>query len=324
MFPVVLIVFSFGGFLAAQITGQVLRGEVVGGDPKTYMEGRLQVEVYDSASHMVLDRVPVAPNGSFEFRTQSQSNGGGLDIRLVNQRGDVLRQERYISTMATPGPLRLSLASSRPSERPSGEVVSVGRLSHKPTKKAFKLFRQAEKANDQRRFEEAVRLLEEAVKADPEFMEAYNSLGNRLLQLKRLPAAVQAFQKAIEIDPADSKPYSNLAITQMHLGQYVEAERTARRAAQMQRNTRHADYIVGLSLVAQKKNLPEALSLLERSAGELPHAHMAAGQILVHMGRLDEAAVHLETYLKSTADGPSHRVVEQWMQFIRSRKAVAN
>lgn len=295
---------------------QLFRGEVVGGESRGLFTGALSVEVYDTSTHLLVERAPVSPTGTFEFRYQGASPD--FELKVVNQRGEVLRHDRLARSNSNV-PLRLALPIRQP-ERPVSGIVSLRRLQHKPSRQARKEYDRAQRDLERRDIESAISHLRAATRLDPEFMEAYNNLGSRLLHLNRLNEAVDALERAAALDPAEPRPLVNLAIAQLHLGRHADAERTARAAAALPRDTRHAEYIVGLSLLAQKKALPESLALLERSCDEIPHAHVAAGQILISQGRLREAEVHLTRYLETNPAGQPRQMVESWLATLRAHK----
>lgn len=309
--------------LSAQFTATLHRGEIVGGEGRGVAEGRLQVEIYDSSSHTIIDRVPVTSGGSFEFRAQSSPSSSAYDVRVVNQNGDVLRQERFVSGFSNSVPLRLTLSNQPVAARPAAGSVSVGRLRHKPLKKAMKEYDRGLKSRDSA---EAIAHLRKAAELDPEFVEAWNNLGTRLIQLGLPAEAESVLRRATQVDPADTRPISNLAIALLHQGKHAEAEQTARQVMRMQRESRHAEYLLGLSLLAQKKNLSEAQAVLERACEELPHARMALSQILTLQGRYADAEAQLTQFL-GTSPAPHYRqTVEKWLTALRAQKntAVAN
>lgn len=320
MFPFLLVLLSAAGLASAQIPYQFFRGEVYDASIRGgILAGNLSVEVHDPATHLVIERAPVSPSGTFEFRYAGKAPD--LDLRLVNERGEILRSERIVRP--EPGlPLRLSLNEKRPTRPPSG-IVSLRGLQHQPLKAARKEYDRAQRAFTHHDLESAALHLRNATRIDPQFLEAYNNLGARLLELHRHAEAAEALEHAVALDPAESRPMVNLAIVQLHLGKFTDAERTARAASKLQRDTHHAEYVLGLSLLAQKKNLPESLSLLERACDELPHALVAAGQILMFQGRMKEAEDHFVRYLATNPTGQPRQLAETWLASVRTGKAWA-
>lgn len=308
-FHVVLVCLISGAWLYAQPTH--IQGEVVANSGA--VPNQLMVEIYDPASHRIVERSPVSPTGGFVLHNAPRG-GAGYDVRIVDRQGDVLRQERV--TGQAPANLTLRVRGEQ-AERPSGEVVSVRRLRHKPLRKARKEYERAEKANRQGDAEASLRHLREATRLDPEFLEAFNNLGTRLLHMGRPGEAADAFRKAAALDPAESKPYTNLAIALLHLNQPEEAERAARSALRLHRESRHAEYVLGLSLATTRRNIPEALSVLRSASNEWPHARLVAAQLLTRMGRLAEARQELALVAESGT--PQHQATaREWLAMLAS------
>jgi tetratricopeptide (TPR) repeat protein len=306
-FHVVLVCLVSGAWLNAQPTD--VRGEVVANSGA--VPNQLTAEIYDPASHRIVERSPVSATGGFVLHNAPRG-GTGYEVRIVDRQGGVLRQEHISGPM--PGNLTIRVKGEG-AERPSGEVVSVGRLRHKPSRRARKEYEKAEKASRQGDAEASLRHLREATRLDPEYLEAFNNLGTRLLNLGRPAEAADAFRKAAALDPAESKPYTNLAIALLHLNQPEEAERAARGALRLHRESRHAEYVLGLSLATTRRNIPEALTLLRSASNEWPHARLVAAHLLTRTGRLEEARRELALVLESGA--PQHQATaRQWMERI--------
>jgi hypothetical protein len=58
-------------------------------------------------------------------------------------------------------------------------------------------------------------------------------------------------------------------------------------------------FILATSLLLTSGDSDEVLDNLERSAGEVPRAHLVAAQLLVRRGKRDEAARHVQDYLRA-------------------------
>jgi Tfp pilus assembly protein PilF len=113
--------------------------------------------------------------------------------------------------------------------------------------------------------EQAVPLLEKAIKFNPRELSAINNLGASLVRMNRYDEAKQRYQEAISTDPNDPRAYHNL----------------------------------GVALVKEGK-LEQALGYYQRALEIDPklastHTHMAI--LLVQMGRLDEAIQHYKKAL---------------------------
>lgn len=92
------------------------------------------------------------------------------------------------------------------------------------SKKAARLYNRALNALDTRYLDRAILELQEAVKEDPEFIEAYIVMGDTYARLKNCSDAVENYKKAYEIN-ADFFPtlVYLMAIQQMNCGMYRDA-----------------------------------------------------------------------------------------------------
>ncbi len=91
--------------------------------------------------------------------------------------------------------------------------------------KAVRAFETALKLYDERMNEKALEQAEEAIKADPKFVEAYMLKANILSDLKQSEKAIAAYKDAIAVNP-DFFPnnYFSLAVEQYRSGLYADAK----------------------------------------------------------------------------------------------------
>jgi tetratricopeptide (TPR) repeat protein len=202
--------------------------------------------------------------------------------------------------------------------RSEAATVSVRQLLHKipgPALKAFsKGFKAAKKGNQQ----EAVDYFRQAVATDPEFADAYDSLGVSLAALGDLPQAADQFQKAIDLVPEHPTALPNMCIVLGQMQRYREAALVARRAMALGVSPPPVYFILGVSLVAEHGDAGEALTNLQRAARDIPQAHLLAADLLAHAGRREDAAEHLQNYLRLAQPQDAERAqVEAWLARLR-------
>ena len=75
------------------------------------------------------------------------------------------------------------------------------------------------------RFEEAERVYQSAVRADPNNSMAWNLLGTVAFERNNLQGSAACFAKALEIQPALSESHNNLGLVLLRLGLPEEALR---------------------------------------------------------------------------------------------------
>ncbi|MEZ5351059.1 MAG: tetratricopeptide repeat protein [Bryobacteraceae bacterium] len=169
-------------------------------------------------------------------------------------------------------------------------------MAHKPPKEAIKEYRLAAAATRSGDPEKALRHLRRTVAIDPGFLEAQNNLGARLYQAGEYQEATSHLQAAADGDPSSPEICANLAVALAATDREGEGERWARRAFQLEPDSPKAQYVLAFILAKQNRNLPEALSLLERSVERFPSARGLYAVLLRKDGQMDLAAEQMRRY----------------------------
>jgi tetratricopeptide (TPR) repeat protein len=115
--------------------------------------------------------------------------------------------------------------------------------------------------------DEAIRCYTEAIRLEPDFLEAYGNRGNAYSDIGNMDAAFADYNKVLEIDPNDAKAYYNLGnlLSDENLKRYEEAEAAYRKAIEL--NPSDATAYSNLGNLLSDENLKryeEAMPLLEK------------------------------------------------------------
>ncbi len=121
-------VIAAGGVSGRMHFGSPVRGEVEHAPSDRVAD--LYVELYEQDRRMLIEKVPVAWDGTFEFR---QAGSGNYEIRLVNQSGNTIRTEYAALNGANPM-VRFRLPGEG-RNLPAG-AVSLSMLNHRENRKA--------------------------------------------------------------------------------------------------------------------------------------------------------------------------------------------
>ena len=95
----------------------------------------------------------------------------------------------------------------------------------------------------EKKYDEAVRELEQAVKLDPRNATIVNNLGFTLYRFEKYDESVIWLRKAIEIDPRRAVAYANLADAYMKLGKATEARQYYEKYAEMAPTSPSIEYV---------------------------------------------------------------------------------
>jgi hypothetical protein len=248
-----------------------LRGEIVGGGNANL--GILTVELEDTIQHRILDRTLASPTGAFEFHFVPE---GDLEVRVLSN--STLLKTQHLVAGEYSQTLHIEIHTPE-IQTPSGGVISIARLRHKVVPKAEKAYREAQRKLDSGDAVGSFEQLRKAISIDPDYMEAHNNLGCRLLAMNKLPEALSEFQRAFELDPDAANVQANLAVVLCTIGRKEEAEKFARRAIQLDPVSTKIRYVLGMILYGEGKWTPEAVAFLRRSESEFPNARIAIDQI---------------------------------------------
>ena len=307
MFTRTLFVYLLVGALA--LAGSRIEGKVVTEGPAdSYF-----VELYENSGNMLADRVPVGRDGSFTL------TAGGTqlyEVRVVTGHGErVVSEHTYLRAGQ---PVELRLPRRPESGRAPGGAVSMARLAHKPAKAAMKLARQADSLAGDGDLAGSVGRLERAVEEDPQWFEAWNNLGSRLLKMGRYREAADAFSRAIGIDPNQAAVHSNLGLTHLFLREPKEAAKAARKARELEPGSAQTAYVQALAMLQSQETPEEAVALLTGAAATLPRARLAVAEWYCRSGDLKACAAELTVFLK-TPRGPNHAAAEKWLGEVRKQ-----
>ena len=180
--------------------------------------------------------------------------------------------------------------------------------------KAVRDYQDAQKALGRHDIDSAVKSLEHAVEAAPQFSAAWNELGTIAYQTGKYLRAEQCFRQSLDQDPTAYEPLVNLGGVLVTLGRTDESLDYNVRAVLVRPNDALANSQLGQSYF-QAGNYELALKYLGR-ARELDPAHFSHPQLVmaeIHLRRGDRAAAadDLEDFLKHHPDWPKAGAMRQ-------------
>lgn len=284
-----------------------VRGDVVSQDGAL---GRndLTIELVSSAgAQNGFLKAPVSSAGNFEI---SGVPLGQYMARLTDLYGNTIaRQFVVVGEGLTNFTINLRPTTAT-AERPGG-VISVKRLAHKPPKQALKLLDKGQKESSKGDTQKAIADLEEAVKIDPELLEAHNSLGAAYIRSREFGKAVEQFRQAVKIDPSVCIAQTNLALALMLTNQNEEAERAARRAVELDGTSPRSRYMLALAVIRQDKVTPEVMKNLAEISAAMPEALLLRAEIYARTGKVAEAKGDVASFLAKVKEGPERQKGEQ-------------
>jgi tetratricopeptide (TPR) repeat protein len=203
-------------------------GEIESATPMSL--NSLYVELYDTRSHVVVERSSVSSDGRFQFYHGDAASR--YTVRVVTAPGeDPLLEEP--SRMGMGNSLVLRLPEQKTSQPVSGKV-SLEQLQHPIPKLAIRAAKEAERYSEAHDTAKAISKLEQAVRIAPNYRDGHSNLGVQYARAGRLAEALAQFHFALDIGPANALIYSNLALALLTLKQFRDGEEFARRAVELE------------------------------------------------------------------------------------------
>jgi hypothetical protein len=242
-----------------------VRGQIRSSTPRAFQG--LMVGMEDVISHVQIHRVDVRFDGGFEFRGVP---AGDYTLVVSDLHGSIVTQEivnihEHMDEIA----IRLPDSGRRP-WLPG--KVSVTQLMHPPEKKAVQAFHSALRFSESGKYDQAITALEKAVSLSPDFGEAHTNLAVQYIRRNRFEQAAAESRRAMEIGGPDPINLCNLGFVQFQLGQYADAEASARAALNLDAGYLQAHLVLGSVLARNRATWPEAIAHLEKAATKFASA----------------------------------------------------
>lgn len=242
-------------------------------------------------------------NGSFSFRRLTAGSYAIIidadeNYEAVNEQTNIIQAGRSMSSTEDIIPVQIRL------KRKAGDAIRPevvhAELADVP-KPAVDLYNSALKLAQDGKNKAAIDKLNEAVKAHPTFMLAFNELGVQYQKIGELGKADEALESALKISPSSFAPLVNHGIVLVRLKKYAEAETDLRAALKENDKSAIAHFYLGraLAYLGQFDDAEKELNAAITLGGEqMKEAHRYLGAIYHARGDNERAIVQLETYLR--------------------------
>ena len=168
----------------------------------------------------------------------------------------------------------------------------VGVLKESPSevsRKALRAFEQASKESAGGSPAKAIVYLQQAIREQPNYFEAYNNLGVQHQKLRQWNEAIQAYRRAIELRPNSAKAYVNLAAVYLEQGQLPQALESLEAARKAEPGSAQVHLFLG-QLYLKKEDYLKAQEFLETATRLSPQNSRQAFVLLIQIALRHEDA----------------------------------
>jgi Flp pilus assembly protein TadD len=182
------------------------------------------------------------------------------------------------------------------------------RVVEEPTIVAMFMNNRAAEALVRGRFDDAYWWAREAMRADPSFMGAYNTLGVLYVRRGQLAAAERAFRRVLAYEPDNTRGWANLALVLDRLGRAGEAAMAERQLARLEGEAPFAFFHRGLAAM-EAGDFRSARALFAREVARAPEYHefhFWLGLAELRLGNIGRARAEVEAALENSTTASEH------------------
>ncbi len=305
-----------GSSRSAGAPSHTVRGKIFmpsGTPPEQRIRVVLELSTGGVAAEIFSDSV-----GNFEFRLLPSSSyrvivpGDGRTYETTQEQVDLYGSFSRTFNVQ----IYLKDKSADPAARPGSQTVSAAGFSQKIPKDAARLYEKGEKKAREGKNEEAVTLLQNALKSFPDYLLALNKLGEQYLVLNRPAEAQAAFEKALVVNARHPLTHVNLGALLYSLKRLPEAVTHLETANRLDESYPMAHLYLGLALMDSTPadfDRAERELLKARLLGgpEMVKVHQHLFNLNVRRRNWDKAVEQLEAYLQEAPNAPDAPAVRE-------------
>jgi len=312
----VLCILLLAAVAGAQTDGNILIGKVrrESGPPLSNVLVELQ-----TGNGVLISQTVTTNEGDYAFSGLT----GASFILVVNEPNHQPFSERVeLTRTATTRPgerVRVDLVL-KPKEKAATQPAGTVFQQDVP-ETALKAYRRGMRLLAERRSDEGMAALQEAINIMPKYFDAHFGLGLELLRLHRLPDATRELEKARAINPKDGRLYHTFGMVLYELKNYSVAATVFEAAERLNPANAELRLMRGAALI-ETGRLNEAEDEIARadqiSSHKLPIVHLHLARVYEKRGNRSRAADELESYLRQKPEADNAAAIREAIKKLRT------
>ncbi|HKU74354.1 MAG TPA: tetratricopeptide repeat protein [Pyrinomonadaceae bacterium] len=175
------------------------------------------------------------------------------------------------------------------------------------------LFEKAQKAVDEKKFDEAVDFLNRLVAADAKDFQAWTELGTVQLMLNNIEEAEKAYRRAIQERPKFMLALLNLGRLLSSEQKFEAAIEPLTEAVKLSATSAEANFLLGEAYLQIKKGSKAVPYLIDAAKLGKAEAHLRLAALYNAVGLKEKAAIEYEQFLKKRPDYKDRKTLEQYI-----------
>ena len=316
---IVILVLAFCSTVAAQLEPMRERGQhTLYGDIKVETEPgnesakplSLEIQLYIINGTMV-GRQTVGSNGRYRFM---DLRNGEYDVVVLSENLEVARVRVRVESVYKNDFRQDITLEARVNRSESSKPATVSAADvYERTSPNKSLFVKAQKAVDEKKYDEALDLLSRLVAADEKDFQAWTELGTVQLMRNNAEEAEKAYRHAIQERPTFLLALLNLGRLFSVQKKYEAAIDPLEQAVKIAPTSAEANFMLGETYLQVKKGSKAVPYLTEAAKLGKAEAHLRLATLYNAVGLKDKAALEYEQFLKKRPDYKDRKALEQYI-----------
>jgi tetratricopeptide (TPR) repeat protein len=315
---IVFLLLAFCSTVAAQLEPMRERGQhTLYGDIKVETKPgdesakplSLEIQLYIINGTMV-GRQTVGANGRYRFM---DLRNGEYDVVVLSENLEITRVRVRVESVYKNDfrqDITLEARSNRSESKPA--TVSAADV-YERTSANKSLFVKAQKAVDEKKYDEALDLVSRLVAADPKDFQAWTELGTVQMLHNNAEEAEKAYRRAIQERPTFTLAFLNLGRLFSVQKKYDAAIDPLEQAVKLSPTSAEANFMLGEAYLQIKKGSKAVPYLTEAAKLGKADAHLRLATLYNAVGMKDKAALEYEEFLKKRPDYKDRKTLEQYI-----------
>lgn len=274
--------------------------------------GSLTIVLYAQGGATIIGRTTVPVGGRYRF---NNIQSGEYELAVEADMTEIARV--HVSVAGRPGSdyqqdLELAMKPLGPNSSGKASTVSANDL-YKRSAANQSSFEKAQRAIDDKKYDDAVASLTQIVNADAADFQAWTELGTTYILMNKKGEAEKAYQKALEARPTFNLALLNLG--RLRIGEKKYDEAIAPLTTLVENNPASADgnLYLGEAYLQIKKGSKAVGYLNEAARLGRPEAHLRLAALYDAVGMKDKAVVEYEEFLEKKPDYPDKKRLQKYI-----------
>jgi tetratricopeptide (TPR) repeat protein len=207
----------------------------------------------------------------------------------------------------------INLVQKRRSAAGSAQIVNVNEFTERYPKKAVSYFEKGMSALEQKKYDEAIKNLRQAIELAPTFYQAHNELGLAYRESGRNDDAETEFITAHELNSTGFAPLLNLTTLYIEENEPERAVKTGEEAVKVNSHSAPAFFNLGVALYKTSR-LDRAEAALKRAlelAPKMPNVRLMLANVYLKLHRYDSTMDQLNSYIAENPHGQQLEAVQR-------------